>query len=140
MTDQEPTDSEISKAVGRYLRSVNGQRAGRVRIALGALRGFPAVTDDPAVIARAIDVIAAKAATTSSKVAELQQRQRIRDLRAALERAQAGEDGTDDRAVFIAYGAQWAARRPGGPIEYATFREMGVPAADLKAAGITRRR
>ena len=73
-----------TRAVGRYLdvlaeQSEYGTTSGVVR--LGALPGFPAATTDPDVIDAAADQIAATADAATSRVRELQYRQRVMTLR-----------------------------------------------------------
>ncbi len=105
------------------------------KIILGALPGFPMNTEDPEIVERAIAVIETKASDpTITAMKELDFRQRIRDLRGSLAALGVGSDDTN-RKFFIEHAAAFAERKG---ISYATFREMGVPAAVLKEAGITR--
>jgi|SRR5215467_13010750 len=137
----------ITKAISRFLDSVrvrddNGRRPRRSGvIVLGALQGFPQATQDPDVIDQAVVALTAKIADARSAVAELELRQRIRDLQEASSRIRAGgpvDEADEDRQIFIVYGAGWAASRK-FPITYETFREMGVPADVLRDAAIPRR-
>lgn len=57
------------------------------------------------------------------------------DLEHALSQPSQSDDITEVRDAFIEHAAGFAARKR---ISYAAFREVGVPAADLKAAGIPR--
>jgi hypothetical protein len=135
----------ITKAIGRFLDSVRARDASgrRVRqgVVIGALAGFPQFTNDPEVIERAVEKLTAKIPETRSAVVELELRQRISDLSTAAARIRSGGapgGSIEDREIFIAYGAAWAAARK-FPITYETFREMGVPADVLRDAAIPRR-
>jgi hypothetical protein len=142
----ELTGSKVTRAISRYLDSVrirdeSGRKPRRSNVVtLGALPGFPQSTADPEVIDRAIEKLVGRISETGSAVAELELRQRIRDLRAAVARVREGAPGPDeqDRSIFIAHAAAWAASRK-APISYEAFREMGVPADVLRDAAIPRR-
>lgn len=128
-------------AVGRYLALLdeeseqrqNGKRRGR-GVNLGALKGFPAHTDDPDVIHKAADAIAAKALEVPSYVAALKLQQRVVDLRRRAEEIRTGDGPDAIEAAFVAEAAAWA---EANGIGYAAFRAMGVPAAVLRDAGIS---
>jgi hypothetical protein len=103
---------------------------------LGGLKGFPNVTEDPAIVRHAANQIEAQASKVSSVVRRLDMLQRVTDLREAAD-SLGDADAEADRQEFIKHGLEWAQART-HPITYKTFRNVGVPAADLKAAGITR--
>lgn len=128
----------LSRMIGQFITECREARTNgksREGIALGALPGFPQWTSDPDVIDQAVAAIEKKANAATSPVSELRLRQRARDLRREAEamRTKTEENGAGNRAFFVQYGKQWADENG---IEYATFRDMGVPADTLKEAGI----
>lgn len=116
-----------------------GREQGRaVRAYLEALethkpkRGRKRTTDS---ITKRLDAIEAEIATADPlrRLQLVQERMALQD-----ELAAAGGDGVDMEALeagFVAVAAGYAERKG---ISYAAFREVGVPAATLKAAGISR--
>ncbi len=66
---------------------------------------------------------------------ELELLQRRRDLQRDLDSLSDGSELAGFEAAFIEVAAEYGDRKG---IEYATWREFGVPAAVLKQAGITR--
>jgi hypothetical protein len=68
-------------------------------------------------------------------VRQLQLVQERLDLRASLESAERAVDLSTLEAGFVESAADYSRRRG---ISYAAWREIGVPSAVLKAAGITR--
>lgn len=100
-------------------------------VTLGRLDGFPPATDDPDVVERAALTIRARADNAQSSLRELELRQRARTLEAAARRMRTADDSAVDG--FIEHGAKYSIEYG---VEYATWREIGVPAAVLKQAGI----
>jgi hypothetical protein len=130
------TAMALSKAIGGYLDEVaGGYLNGSGKVNLGALAGFPGTTTDPKVVRAAVEVLQGKAEETVGAIAALKLRQRIRDLRLAAEALDARAEGSYYREIFVAYGAEWAETQG---IDYETFRDAGVSAEALRAAGITR--
>jgi hypothetical protein len=126
-----PSDS---RSMAAFLAEVR-KREPAGKVSLGALPGFPAMTNDPEVVARAIETIEKRAAT-SSALRELRLRQRLIDLRASLTRLRASDNGESDaRRWFIAEGAAWCQK---AGISYAALRDYGVPAGILAEAGVKR--
>lgn len=117
----------MSAAVDAYLRAVGQPKQRGRRVSLEELQ-------------RRRDAAAAEAATTEG-VAKLKATQTVRDLEERIAAAQAGES-VDLEALEADYIAVAAAYSTSHGIDYATWREVGVPAQVLKAAGIkqTRRR
>jgi hypothetical protein len=130
----------IGKSIAAYLdecRQIRIAGKRRVGVALGALAGFPQFTTDADVVESAAVVFDSKAETAPGALKELHWRQRARDLRREADQLRARSNGGGDkaRAAFVKHGKVWAETNG---IEYATFRDMGVPAAVLAEAGITR--
>ena len=71
----------------------------------------------------------------ASGVQKLDMMQTRRDLQTELESLEAGIDLTELEERFVEVAAAYGERKG---IEYATWREFGVPAAVLKSAGIGR--
>jgi len=111
---------------------MNGKHYG---VALGALQGFPSHTTDPKIVEKAIGVLSGKLAAPMTVIQEIKLRQRLMDLAAGMERLSYEPAEDADRALFMAWGAEWATEHG---ISYGAFREMGVPAEALREAGITR--
>lgn len=133
-----PTPMALSKAVGRFIEDcqAKGLNGKSHAVSLGALPGFPAATTDPKIVAKAIEHYEGKiTAEPMGIIRELKLRQRIMDLRGAIEWLSYEPAEDTDRATFIAWGAEWATEHG---ISYGAFREMGVPAEVLREAGITR--
>jgi hypothetical protein len=134
LSKKQLTNFTMSKTVGRYLDLLADEseygRSGTVR--LGRLEGFPAATNDPDVVEAAAAMISQTADETTSRIRELELRQRVLDLRAMAEELREGT-ALELEEAFVKVAAVWAAERG---ITYAAFREMGVTARVLKAAGI----
>ncbi len=92
----------------------------------------PMAARKPETIRKSIAKHEAKAETAPTLIAQLKERSLIIDLRRALDAQGAGEI-SDARAFFITYAGEWALKNG---VSYAAFREMGVTAGVLKAAGI----
>ena len=71
----------------------------------------------------------------ASAIDELQLVQERRDLTAELEQIDVGTDLTELETAFVSVGQTYGERKG---ISHASWREVGVPAAVLKRAGITR--
>ncbi len=76
-----------------------------------------------------------KALESASAIAELDLVQKRRDLTAELEAMDTGVDLEGLEAAFVTVARAYAERKG---ISYASWREVGVPAATLKRAGISR--
>jgi hypothetical protein len=131
-----PTGRAATVAIGAYLDEIaDGGSYAAGRVALGALEGFPAMSRDPEIIDAAAAEIERRADETTSRVRELKYRQRVLELRAGAEDLRAVATGDDAESAFVEVAAAWA---EANGITYEAFREMGVPARVLKAAGIAR--
>lgn len=118
---------QMSAAVDAYLRALGQPKQRGRRVSLEELQ-------------RRRDVAAAEAATAEG-VTKLKATQTVRDLDERIAAAQKGES-VDLQALEAGYVAVAAVYSENHGIDYATWREVGVPAQVLKAAGIkqTRRR
>jgi hypothetical protein len=135
MTQRKPTKREVTSGIGRYLDAIeDGTVNGKRIVRLGALKGFPNRTDDPDVIARAIELINEQAQEGTS-IERLQRTQRALTLARELDALVNAEDADDVQAFFVEHALAWATERGVG---YGAFRAMGVPADVLRDAGITR--
>lgn len=135
MTKRKLTKREVTSGIGRYLDAIeDGTVNGKRTVAIGALKGFPQRTDDPEVIARAIEVINERAQEGTS-IERLQRTQRALTLARQLDALLNAEEGDDLRAFFVEHALAWATERGVG---YGAFRAMGVPADVLRDAGMTR--
>jgi hypothetical protein len=124
----------VTNLIKRYLEEVqDGTDNAFVR--LGRVPGLPKMTDDPALVEKAIQYHAEQASVTDNVLTELKTRQRVRDLKRGLVILREHGGGSEAYETFVADGASWAAENG---IDYATFREMGVSAKALREAGITR--
>lgn len=90
----------------------------------------------PESMQRQLDAVNDKIAT-ADPLNRLQLIQARIDLEAALASSEGTVDLTELEAGFVAAAAGYAERKG---LSYAAFRELGVPAATLKAAGISRGR
>ena len=130
------TGRAATVAVGAYLDYVaEGGQYGAGRVSLGAMPGFPTYTADPDVIDAAAAEYERRADDASTRIVELKRRNRALALRAAAEDLRAVDSGEDVETRFTACAAAWA---ESNGITYEAFREMGVPARVLKAAGVAR--
>lgn len=133
-----PTSRAVTVAVGELLQQYRESVTGKPRravVGLGRIgRGLPTSTNDPDVVERAVAVYDAELIPAApSLVVELKLRQRRRDLADAAERLRSSANGSGPRELFVRHGGAWAAEHG---IDYATFRDMGLPASLLRAAGI----
>jgi hypothetical protein len=124
-----------SNAVARYLDEVAEGATRGASVYLGKLPGYPWTTTDPDVVDQAADDIAKKADAATSRLVEVKLRQRVANLRVEAEDLRAEESGEDAESEFVEVAAAWA---EANGIAYETFRDMGVPARVLRAAGISR--
>jgi hypothetical protein len=127
----------ITQGIGRYLDEVEaGTVEGPRFVTLGALgKDFPAATDDPKVIERAIAHVKEQAQEGTS-IERLKRTQRALTLSRKLdELVEAQASNGESEAFFIEHAYAWAEANGVG---YGAFRAMGVPADVLRAAGITR--
>lgn len=122
-----------SRKIGAYLDEVAEGRGGVEAVALGQIPKLPAWSRDPAQVRKAAEWLRDRAAKEQG-VKRLRTLQRVRDLEYAAEELEA-EPADSLEGFFIANAAEYA---QAAGIEYATFRDVGVPARVLKAAGITR--
>lgn len=131
-----PTKREVTNGIGRYLDEVEaGAVNGKRTVHLGALKGFPQSTDDPEVVARAIKEVQARA-QEGTAIERLRRTQRVLNLTRALDELTAAtEDTGEAQAFFIKHALAWATEHG---IGYSAFRAMGVPAAVLREAGMSR--
>lgn len=134
---EKPSSVTVTRSIGRFIAecqrvALNGKSGS---VSLGALPGFPSHTSDPKILEKAIGHYQARLASPITTIQEIKIRQRIMDLRAAMERLSYEPADDRDRAIFMAWGAAWA--RENG-ISYGAFREMGLSAEVLREAGITR--
>lgn len=113
---------EQGAAVRRYLE------------ALSATKRKPGRKPSPEALRRRVDEIDGTLDDLSpvDRLAAIQERM---DLERALAQPSEDSDIGELRESFIAHVGPYAARKG---LSYAAFREVGVPAADLKAAGIAR--
>lgn len=121
--------TEVSKAIGRYLDELDrGAQRGSVSL------GPKGSTTDPVVVEAFADKLQAEVAETTSPIRRLKLTQRVLDLRAAAEELRNRDTGESALDLFVEHAAAWAEEHG---ITYAAFRELGVPAAVLKQAGVT---
>ena len=123
-----------SKLMTTFLQEC-AQSAECATVKLGALKGFPASTKDPAVVEKAIVLLKQRADEMDIGVKQLKARQRIRDLEYGAECLRQTAGDTDAMKWFLKRGAEWCEENF---IEYGTLRDSGVPAALLKKAGVER--
>ncbi len=110
-----------SRAIKRYLEAVGSRKPGRP------------VT--PESIRERISRIEAKLAAETDPLKLVDLHQAKLDAQAALDRAQNAADLDDLESGFVANARAYSERKG---ISYAAWREVGVPAAVLKKAGIAR--
>src|SRR5262245_32116368 len=122
-----------ARKLGAYLDEVAEGRGGSEAIALGQIPGVPAWSKDPEVVRQAAAWLRERASSEGS-LKRVRTLQRVRELEYAAEELEL-EPEESLESYFIAHAREWA---EGAGIEYATFREVGVSARVLKAAGITR--
>jgi hypothetical protein len=126
MTDSHKAALERGRAEGRavrdYLEALRSNKPKR-----GRKRTTASIKDQ---LARIEDKL-----TTASAVEELQLIQDRRDLQAELESLDTGVDITALEDAFVAVAKAYGERKG---IAYATWRDVGVPAATLTRAGISR--
>jgi len=127
MTDEHKAALERGRAEGRIVRDyLEGLRNSKPK------RGRKRTPDS---IRQRLDKID-EALTDASAIDELQLVQERRDLNAELENMDAGVDLTELENAFVGVAATYGERKG---ISYASWRDVGVSAATLKRAGITRK-
>ncbi len=126
MTDAHKAAMEQGRAEGRvvrdYLEALRSSKPKRGRKRTAAS------------IQRRLDEID-RELPEASAIAELQLVQERRDLTVELESMDSGADLEALEAAFVGVAKSYAERKG---ISYASWREVGVPAATLKQAGISR--
>ena len=126
MTDEHKAALERGRAEGRIVRDyLEGLRINKPK------RGRKRTPDSINQRLQKIETALADA----SAIEELQLIQERRDLTAELEQMGTSVDLTELEAAFIPVAKSYGDRKG---ISYASWREVGVPAATLKQAGITR--
>jgi hypothetical protein len=126
MTDEHKAALERGRAEGRIVRDyLEGLRSSKPK------RGRKRTPDS---IKQRLDKID-EALTDASPLEELQLVQERRDLNAELESMGAGVDITELESAFVGVAKSYGERKG---ISYASWRDVGVSAATLKRAGITR--
>src|SRR5215467_3890272 len=123
----------VSRKLGLYLDEVDAGGGGSDAVALGQIPNLPAWTKEPEQVRAAAEWLRTRAAEEQG-VKRLKTLQRVRDLEYAAETLEL-EPEESLEAFFIANSKEYA---DATGIEYATFRDVGVPARVLKAAGIVR--
>lgn len=126
------TPTQEGKLMSAFLREI-AAGVGCEVVKLGALKGFPAVTKDPAMVQKAIDHLIERADELPIGVKQLKMRQRIIDLRYGKECLEESGDDTEAHVWFVERGAAWC---EANGVEYAALRDCGVPPALLKKAGV----
>ncbi|MFW2333876.1 hypothetical protein [Ilumatobacter sp.] len=126
MTDEHKAALERGRAEGRIVRDyLEGLRSSKPK------RGRKRTPDS---IKQRLDKID-EALTEASALEELQLVQERRDLNVELESMGAGVDITELESAFVGVAKSYGERKG---ISYASWRDVGVSAATLKRAGITR--
>lgn len=108
--------------VSNYLRALQSKKSGRKR--------------NPDVVVKRIASLQESVKTTTG-IRQLLAVQKIRDLRRDLENVSDAGNFAAFEKQFIACAASYSKRRG---VEYGTWREVGVSAAVLRAAGISQQR
>lgn len=126
MTNEHKAALERGRAEGRIVRDyLEGLRSSKPK------RGRKRTPDS---IKKRLDKIDQTLADASA-IEELQLVQERRDLTAELENLGSGVDLTDLEKSFVGVAKAYGERKG---ISYASWRDVGVSAATLKSAGITR--
>jgi hypothetical protein len=126
MTDEHKAALERGRAEGRIVRDyLEGLRSSKPK------RGRKRTADSINLRLATID----EALTDASALEELQLVQERRDLNAELENMGSGIDITELEDAFVVVAKSYGERKG---ISYASWRDVGVSAATLKRAGITR--
>jgi hypothetical protein len=110
------------RTVRRYLEALESNRPKR-----GRKRTHESIERRLAAIAESID--------TADPLTALKMTQERMDLENELAALGAGDDMVEAQAQFVAIAASYSARQG---ISYGAWREIGVPAAVLKEAGLSR--
>lgn len=126
MTDEHKAALERGRAEGRVVREyLEGLRNSKPK------RGRKRTPDSINNRLQAIE----EALTDATAIEELQLIQERRDLTAELEQMDRGVDLTELEEAFVGVARAYGDRKG---ISYASWREVGVPAATLNRAGISR--
>lgn len=126
MTDEHKAALERGRAEGRVVRDyLEGLRSAKPK------RGRKRTPDS---IRKRLDKID-EALADASAIDELQLVQERRDLIIELENMDSGVDLTELENAFVGVAKAYGERKG---ISYASWRDVGVPAATLKSAGISR--
>lgn len=127
MTDEHKAALERGRAEGRIVRDyLEGLRVTKPK------RGRKRTPESISAQLAQIEVDLASA----SAIGELELVQKRRDLQAELEAMDTGIDMAALEEAFVGVARSYGERKG---ISYGSWREVGVPAATLKRAGITRR-
>ena len=110
------------RTVRRYLEALETQKPKRGR------------KRTPESIARRLEVID-EAIESADRLTALKLTQERLDLQAELDVMNAGDDLSEHEAEFVAIAASYSERHG---ISYMAWREIGIPAAVLRQAGISR--
>lgn len=124
-----------AKAVKAYLEEIrtNGKaRKKQSGVQLGRKGGY---TEDPKVVEKAIAEREARAAAEDDVLKRLKLEQQLINMRKELARLQGSPEEATNEEKFIANAASYGERQI-PPIDYNGYRQMGVTAKVLKAAGI----
>lgn len=125
-TKPTPPLSSIGKGIARYLNEVRDLGIGRI--------GRPSVPRKPETLRKSIALHEKRLAEAKSPLVELVERSTLLDLRAMLAEMGTPTARSEAHTFFVAYAGAWAVAKG---VSYPAFREMGVPAAVLREAGIT---
>jgi|SRR5690606_6692269 chromosome segregation ATPase len=112
-----------SRAIKAYLEALGSRRPGR-----------PVTADS---VRKRIESIDEKLATEEDPLKQLDLRQERLDAEATLKDVEAKEDIDELEKSFVEVAKSYSERKG---ISYAAWRQVGVPASALKAAGIPRTR
>lgn len=130
---REPSQAHTEgRAVAAYLEALRLRALGKSEaVGIGRVPGLPATSTDPEVVDRAAAHWQEQAAQEASILKELELRARARRL---AEGAQQLRAKPDLETGFVKYAASYGKRKG---VQWETWREMGVPAEVLRAAGIS---
>lgn len=114
-----------ARAIKAYLKALEARRPGR-----------PVTRES---LEKRLDVLAEKIEATTNPLDAVELIQKRLDVEESLTHVDEGANFEDLEAGFLAYAKTYSERKG---ISYSAWREFGVPAATVKAAGIaeTRRR
>jgi hypothetical protein len=140
-----PTEVRASMAETRRLNAIiteydeflrSGGNAVNATVTISGVDGFNnGKYNDPAKVDAAIEVLREKAKNEGPGVKRILLVQRIHNLVSANERLRAMQNGSNPEKQFIEIAAEWSIQNG---VDYAAWRDAGVPPRVLKAAGINR--